>query len=232
MIQYTSYHAEYLLSRAVRKNGHFVLSPKRRLTGEGLEYFHADTYLSKNDLLNSEMHLNLLAQMVVSRYLENLISSDICDFVVGSGSLGVVLATLVSRTFGTVGIGCRAVNAEKKDDGTHVIDAAYEGVLCNSKVLVVEDSLVSGTGASRTITALEKFKAHVQAVYCLASWPRVSHDTLGVPVFSLCELSQAQMWPEESCPMCQDPLQGPLTIDASVNSYGAQFFARHFPVRV
>jgi len=210
---------------AVHLESHFCLTPKEIPPGSGIKrHYHSDTFVAKDRVFENALELYRLAGEIANRHLDQT-QGHPCQFVLGLEKGAIALANLVCFHLQLAGHNrVRAGYAEAKATGGFTIGRGFARNYKDSRVLIVEDIVVSGTSVRGAVDAVRENGGIPTSVWAICL--RGDANTGDVPLNYLYKLEGTQMWPEDECPLCADPNWGPKSVRVDVNKHGPEFFHR------
>ncbi len=168
---------QILVESGALLEGHFLLSSGR----------HSARYIEKFRVLEQPRLASRLCGEIARRFNER----DI-ECVVGPVTGGIILAFDIARH-----LGCRAVYAERSDDGVGFAFRRGFRLKAGERVLVVEDIVTTGGSAQKVIDVVRAHGGEVVGVGLLCDRSGGQID-FGVPVVeSLLKLNIESYAPEE-----------------------------------
>jgi len=141
--------------------GHFLLASGR----------HSDRYIEKFRILEQPRLASKLCSMLASRFRQRKI-----ECVIGPVTGGIILAFEVARQ-----LGCRAVYAERSEDGNGFTLRRGFQIAPGERVLVVEDIVTTGGSAIKVVELAREHGAEVVGVGLLCDRSGGNVD-FGVPI--------------------------------------------------
>ena len=168
---------QILVESGALLEGHFLLSSGR----------HSNRYIEKFRVLEQPRLASRLCGEIARRFNER----DI-ECVVGPVTGGIILAFDIARH-----LGCRAVYAERSDDGNGFTFRRGFQLKKGERVLVVEDIVTTGGSAQKVVDVVRSYGGEVVGVGLLCDRSGGKAD-FGVPIVeALLKLDIESFAPEE-----------------------------------
>lgn len=159
---------------------------------------HGSAYINKDAVYPHTQLTSALCKIIAKKFLKSEIEVVIAP-VIG----GVILSQWVSYHLSKMsGRQVLGVYAEKHNDD-FVIKRGYDKLICNRRILVVEDVLNTGGSVKKVVEATKNAGGQVVAVASLCNRGNVQSKDLGdVPeLYSLVQIN-LDAWEETECPLC------------------------------
>ena len=172
-------------------NGHFVYS-----TGK-----HGSVYIDKNKIFPHTFQTETLCTELAIRFV-----NDQIDAVIGPASGGIVLSQGVARILSQRNNkDVLALHADKVGlNKEFAIKRNYDLLIKGKKILIVEDSLLTGSSVKKVIDEVYRLKGNIAGMGVLFNKANLSSQNFNVPrLESLFNINLKEVtWEEESCPLC------------------------------
>src|SRR3989344_1868547 len=175
---------------ALMPNGHFV----------GVSGRHLDTYITKDALLPHTGEISKIAKKLAEKAKNLKI-----DVVVGPALGGIVLSQWVAHHLSKIQKKeILSFYTEKTLDAGQIFTRGYDEKVKGKNVLIVEDTVTTGSSAIKVVQAVRNARGKVVKVLVITNRdPKtVNSKSLGIPFDALCELSLNSYDPKD-CPMCK-----------------------------
>ena len=181
---------------AIIRGGHFRYS-------SGL---HGSVYINKMAIFKIEDIAYRLCREIAAQFKDDSISLVIGPAVGGSimSRFTAEAMTRNSRKFKISSTLVHAVSADKTSNEKFVIASEFNKLICERRVLVVDDVLNTGASLKKVIALVRKARGGVVGVGTFFNRGGITKKDLDVPkLYSLVDM-KLEAWPKDICAMCKE----------------------------
>ena len=175
---------------AVLENGHFV----------GVSGRHMDAYVNKDAFLPHTSEVSKIGKLFAEKFKNKKIEIVIAP-AVGGIPFSQWTAYHLSKIEGREVL---SVFTEKTSEDGQILKRGYDSLVKGRRVLIVEDTVTSGSSIKKVIKAVKDAGGKIFSVCIMTNRdPKiVNAKNIGVPISALAELN-IPSYESDKCPLCK-----------------------------
>ena len=178
---------------AILTNGHFV----------GVSGRHMSTYVTKDAFLPHTAKVSLIGKLFAQKFKNKKI-----EIVIGPAVGGIPLSQWKAYHLSKVSKReVLSVFTEKTADDNQILKGGYDTLVKGKRVLIVEDTVTSGSSIKKVIKAIKKAGGKIVSVCIMTNRdPKIVNvKNIGVPISALAVLN-VPSYEASKCLLCKDKI--------------------------
>jgi len=192
---------------AILANGHFI----------GVSGRHMSTYVTKDAFLPHTAKVSKIGKLFAQKFKNKKI-----EIVIGPAVGGIPLSQWTAYHLSKISKReVLSVFTEKANDGDQILKRGYDTLVKGKRILIVEDTVTSGSSIKKVIKAIKKAGGKIVSVCIMTNRdPKiVNAKNIGAPISALAVLN-VPSYEANKCPLCKHKI--PINIKFG---HGKEFLA-------